>query len=274
MTETNTSLAVIGCGWLGLPLAEMALSAGHIVKGSTTTRAKIDILKLAGIEPYLVDLRDGKIEDSSIFDVDYVILNIPPGRRNPRVMHDYPAAIDLIFRKLQSIQRVRKVIFISSTSVYGDDYDFIDENTTPLPSSDSGKALLSAEEIVRRAGISYAILRFGGLAGPDRHPGKFLAGKTSLPSGEQSVNFLHRDDAVGAILSVTNEKEKREVYNVVSPIHPTKKEFYAKMSEMIGLMPPVFTGSPGIYRREISVQKFIDETKYHFKYPDPMNFRF
>ena len=34
-------IGIIGCGWLGLPLAKLFLKNGFLVKGSTTSKEKI-----------------------------------------------------------------------------------------------------------------------------------------------------------------------------------------------------------------------------------------
>ena len=49
--RVNEKMAILGCGWLGLPLAKYFTSKGYIVKGSTTSIEKIEILKSFSIEP-------------------------------------------------------------------------------------------------------------------------------------------------------------------------------------------------------------------------------
>ena len=46
-------VSVIGCGWLGFPLAKLLINKGFSVKGSTTQQEKISLLENAGIEAYL-----------------------------------------------------------------------------------------------------------------------------------------------------------------------------------------------------------------------------
>ena len=49
---SQNKIGIIGCGWLGLPLAKMFVSNNYKVKGSTTSKEKIEILKKEGIEPF------------------------------------------------------------------------------------------------------------------------------------------------------------------------------------------------------------------------------
>lgn len=50
------TIGILGCGWLGKPLAEHLLAEGYRVKGSTTTPEKKEILLDAGIEAFKVTL--------------------------------------------------------------------------------------------------------------------------------------------------------------------------------------------------------------------------
>lgn len=69
-------------------------------------------------------------------------------------------------------------MFISSTSVYGNLNREITEEDETFPETESGKALVKVEKLLRNEKeINITILRFGGLIGYERNPGNFLAGK-------------------------------------------------------------------------------------------------
>ena len=53
---SQLKIAIIGCGWLGLPLAKKLIKENFIVNGSTTSKEKISVLKTEKIEPFLIDL--------------------------------------------------------------------------------------------------------------------------------------------------------------------------------------------------------------------------
>ena len=61
---SQNKIGIIGCGWLGLPLAKELISNNHKVKGSTTTKEKLKILKNEGIDAYLIDVAENSISDS------------------------------------------------------------------------------------------------------------------------------------------------------------------------------------------------------------------
>mgnify|MGYP003615968040 CR=1 FL=1 len=38
-------ISILGCGWLGFPLAQKLIETGYEVKGSTTSESKLEALK-------------------------------------------------------------------------------------------------------------------------------------------------------------------------------------------------------------------------------------
>ena len=52
------NVSLLGCGWLGKPLAVSLINDGFLVKGSTTSEMKIQELETLGIEPYLIDITE------------------------------------------------------------------------------------------------------------------------------------------------------------------------------------------------------------------------
>ena len=77
-------ISILGCGWLGFPLAKSLHSKGYEVKGSTTSESKLDVLKNAGILPFQIQLEEnqiiGNIEDF-LKETDILVIDIPPGLR-------------------------------------------------------------------------------------------------------------------------------------------------------------------------------------------------
>lgn len=95
--------------------------------------------------------------------------------------------------------RIPRIIFTSSTSVYGDVQGIVKEGTPRNPVTASGRVLKELEDWLHNLpGTSVDILRLAGLVGPGRHPGRFFAGKTA-PDGHHGVNLVHLDDVVSAI---------------------------------------------------------------------------
>ena len=49
-------ISILGCGWLGFPLAENLINKGNKIKGTTTSVDKLQLLSKAGIVPYLISI--------------------------------------------------------------------------------------------------------------------------------------------------------------------------------------------------------------------------
>ena len=254
---TIRTISILGCGWLGFPLAKELLTGGFIVKGSTTRSSKVPALKKAGIAPYLLVLGDGISDESrAFFQTDLLVLNVPPGRRRPNVAESHPNEI----RKVLNFAfqaGVPHLIFVSSTSVYGRVDGLVTEETPTAPTTASGRALAKIESMIRSdfPGIDSTILRMAGLIGPQRNPATFLAGKTDLDRPQARVNLVTLQDAMQAIRAVIELSKWNTVYNVCAGEHPTRQDYYTQKSKAMGLQPPIFRGEPG------NSGKIVDNTR-------------
>lgn len=131
---------------------------------------------------------------------------------------------------------------MSSTSVYGDDNDFVSEETITNPETESGKQLLLAEALLQNnKNFETTILRFGGLIGEDRHPVKFLAGKENLENPDTPINLIHLYDCISIIKEIINQSKWNEVFNAVAPFHPSREEYYTQKAIETNLPEPKFS---------------------------------
>ncbi|NJL74042.1 MAG: SDR family oxidoreductase [Saprospiraceae bacterium] len=267
-------VSILGCGWLGLPLAQTLLVKGYQVKGSTTTPEKLSQLQAAGITPFLLEVGDevtGKQIDD-FFDTELLIINIPPKRNQPNIETLYPAQINAILKK--ALQHgVQAIIFVSSTGVYGDTNEVVTENTPVQPDRANTRGLVQAELLVQACGLNWSILRMAGLVGGTRKAGRFFAGKTDLPEADAPVNLVHLDDCIGVVCRLLEQPCWGEIFNVCATAHPTKKDFYSSQTLKEGLKVPDFliptTPSPF---KIVSNEKVKRMLSYTFSKPDPMFF--
>ena len=283
----RSTIAILGCGWLGLPLGARLARQGYRVKGSTTTPEKLELLEEAGIDPYLLRLGSAVEGEraGAFFEADVLVLNIPPGRRDPDVRARFGERMAAVRERLAA-SPVRYVLFASSTSVYPNLGRVVtEEDATPADieaaPTDSGKALLEAEGALM-ADVRYAttVVRLAGLYGYDRRPGRFLAGKAELDGGEAPVNLIHRDDAVAIFAALIEagadpgsspgQAVRGETFNAASDVHPTRRRFYTWAAGGLGLDPPTFRdGAPARYK-VVSSEKLKRRLSYRFLHPDPM----
>jgi nucleoside-diphosphate-sugar epimerase len=240
MIPLNNKISILGCGWYGLELAKELIKNNYTVKGSTTTSEKLNSLQQSGIIPYLINFKEGEDQlNTDFFNCDLLIISIPP-KRSSSEQHTFLSKIERISRAAVSAN-VPNIIFISATSVYGDSNVEVNELTTPNPETDSAKAILSAELLLKSIPeLTTTILRFGGLIGPNRDPGRFFAGKTAIPNGKAPVNLIHLSDCVGLTLHIIEKQSFGCTYNACATDHPTRSVFYTAASLKSGLEKPQF----------------------------------
>ncbi|MBU0696008.1 MAG: NAD(P)H-binding protein [Bacteroidetes bacterium] len=262
-------IAIIGCGWLGSPLAINLIKKGYYVKGSTTRKEKIATLSAQHIDPFLVQLNPNlEGDDPQLFlDADLLIINIPPGRSSGSVTN-YQQKIENLITEI-SKSPIKKLIFISSTSVYKEINDKVDEATLALDNSEAALRMLNAENSLKSIkNVDSSIIRMAGLIGPGRHPGRFFAGKENIPNGLSPVNLIHLDDCIGIIVHVIENNLWNVTFNGAAPSHPSKDDFY-------GLASKNFYNKNAKFINEQGNFKIVDSSKiiakgYEFKHPDLM----
>lgn len=268
------TISILGCGWLGLPLAEHLRDEGHSIKGSTTSSEKIELLKGKEISPFLLSFSpELECEDCSDFwDADLLVLNIPPGRSRDNVTSFHQKQISSVIEQLKQ-SSIKQVIFVSSTSVYPEKPGIVsEEDAEPGKAGrDSGNALLEAEKmLMNQSEFETSIIRFGGLYGQDRHPAKYLAGRKNMEKGNAPVNLIHQDDCIGIIQTIINKEVKGEIFNGVSDGHPPKKMYYPAAAKSLGLEPPTFKDDENEDYKVVSNRKLKQQLQYTFKHPNPM----
>lgn len=263
------SISILGCGWLGLPLGEALINEGYSVKGSTTKEEKLERIREAGIEPFLVTL-DPEIEGEDFCDFlqsDILIVNIPPARREDIVEFHIQQISSLIDALGQS--PVRSVLFVSSTSVYPMLNREVTEEDAIDPESLAGQALLHAEEmLMQETGFQTTVLRFGGLVGYERGPESYLSRMTEISAPLQPMNLIHRDDCVRIIMEIIRLRQWGEVFNACSPEHPLRRDYYRHAAEAAGLaLPPeAETTEPPAFKL-VSSRKLESALGYTFLHP-------
>lgn len=232
-------VSILGCGWFGLALAKDLVAKGYIVNGSTTTPQKLRSLSENDINPFLINFTAEHIRaDEGFFLADAIFICIPP-KRNSNELNNYPDKIKAILEAAKG--KTPKVILISSTSVYSDENKPVNENSETNPDTDSGRVVLLAEQILKDYNPDdFTIIRFAGLIGPDRNPGRFFAGKKNVANGLAPVNLIHQKDAVGIAESILSKEAFGRIYNASSPEHPTRKDFYIKAAKESALEEPEF----------------------------------
>ncbi len=260
--EQNT-ISILGCGWLGLPLAKELLKEEWNIKGSTTSEYKLSELKNLGISPYIINICNSNY-NSEFFNSEYLLVNIPPSK-TPETIVNFTSLCTYI-----NNTPIKKVILVSSTSAYPNTNTIVDESYTDSL-NDSTNKIIKIEKLFQNLDKELIVVRLAGLVGPHRHPGRFFAKGKTLSTPDIPVNIIHLDDCLGLIKQILKMGQWGEIYNGCASIHPSKEEFYKKASQQLGVELKIkpSTDSESAFKIVSNIKSI--QLGYHYKYDDPMD---
>ncbi|MCU8012626.1 MAG: NAD(P)-binding domain-containing protein [Shewanella sp.] len=274
-STVKSSVALVGCGWFGFALAKQLVHEGYRVTGCKRSAEELSVLTEVGIEAYPLQLghEASSAPDaqalSGLFQTDYLVVNIPP--RLKRGNAAYLEELQQLIALTQGWQ-YQRIVFISTTGVYPTQDKLMTEADAIAESSDS-QVLLDAEALFQALPHT-CIVRFAGLVGPKRHPGRFLAGKTDVSGANVAVNLVHLSDcvhAVSAILAATHSGlSVAPIYNLCAPSHPTKAEFYQAAAESLGLVAPEFN-QQSMPSKVIQADAIVTDLGFRYQYVSPLD---
>ncbi|KAB1197022.1 MULTISPECIES: SDR family oxidoreductase [Haloferax] len=222
-------VAILGCGYVGLELARQLVAGGHEVWGVRRSDAGLDAVSETGATAVRADVTDAA-SLTAIPDVDHVVFAASSGGRGAAAartifVDGLRTAIDHFAARDTAPDRL---VYTSSTGVYGDhDGDFVDESTPLDPTTDKTRVLAEAERVAREyaaeRGLDGTVARFAGLYGPDRYRlERYLDG----PVTDGYLNMVHRDDAAGAVaFFLETDRARDDVVLVVDDEPVSKHEF-------------------------------------------------
>ncbi len=194
---SDSSILIVGCGDIGIPLGLQLAAEGYVVSG----------LRRSGQLPAPIHTLNADVTkaDSLVclagLQFDYIVVTLTPGEfSDERYQAVYVEGLANVLSALHHRQRVKRLLFVSSTSVYHQGGgQWVDENSPAEPKTFSGKRLLEAEQVAADSGIPYSIIRFAGIYGPGRR--RLIEQVKALQGCPQSpplwTNRIHRDDCVG-----------------------------------------------------------------------------
>lgn len=201
METTEPVLLIAGCGDVGSRLGERLAASGWRVHGLRR--------QVAALPPSILPLR-GDLETAQCpadwppGRIDYLVYSAAASRHDEA---GYRAAYVEGLRHVldwlaQHGQRPRRLLFVSSTGVYGQQAgEWVDETSPTEPSGFSGRVLLEAERLALGSGLPASVVRLAGIYGPGREwlLGQVRRGAGIDPQPPLYGNRIHRDDAAGLL---------------------------------------------------------------------------
>ena len=220
--QSNMRILVIGCGYVGLPLAQTLARMGHQVHG--TRRSEFSA---ADVTPHALDVTDRSSFEAIPQDFD-VIYYTPSSSRGDASVHQ-AVFVDGTTHLLNWLgDTATRLIFTSSTSVYPQtDGNWVDETANHDGATGTAINLLQAEALFQESPQLATILRVAGIYGPERGYlyRQFLKDEAVITQGgSRWINMIHRDDVVSALVTALNVPPG--IYNASDDEPLTQRAFF------------------------------------------------
>jgi nucleoside-diphosphate-sugar epimerase len=239
---------IIGCGYLGLRAARVWIARQHAVTALTRSPDRANEWANLGINPVLGDVMEPNTL-AGLPEADACLYAVGFDRSGGHEKRDvYVNGLRNVLRVIE--QRIPRLIFISSSSVYGQDQgEIVDESSPTRPLTEGGRICLEAEQVVRefypegKLQRPAVILRLAGIYGPGRLIGRIDQLRQRIPISANPrawLNLIHVDDAVQAVLELADEAPAATTF-LLSDNHPLRRgEFYETLARLVGAPAPVF----------------------------------
>jgi len=265
------SRLVVGHGYLGSRVARAWRARGDRVWATTRSPARAAAMAADGIEPLLVDLT-GPFPLARLPEADTVVWAVSP---DPATGH-HALHVTGLGRLLDALPDTPRVVFVSSTGVYGEaDGSVVNEDTPARPDRPAGLALLEAEACVTSRCPGRAVtLRLAGLYGPGRLPrlADIRAGRPLAGPPDTWLNLIHVADAAAIVALVADHPAPGPLY-VVSDGHPVRLgEWYAELARTITAPEPAWEPTARRVRggdKRVDPRRLFREIAPPLRYPDP-----
>jgi nucleoside-diphosphate-sugar epimerase len=250
---------IVGCGYVGQPLARALLARGDEVTGWVRSAESAVELERENLARVMV----GSVADESCWrdagTFDAVVHCAASGGGGVTAYREvyFEGA-----RLMNKHQRQARRVFVSSTSVYGQaDGAWVDETSPTEPAAETSRILVAAEREALDAGAM--VVRSAGIYGPGRAAlfEKFRRGDAVIEGdGSRWLNQVHRDDLVAAIIHLLSAGTPGEIYNAADDEPVMLRDFYAWCSGKLEKpMPPSGPVNPkrkrGLTNKRVSNRK-------------------
>ena len=274
---------ITGCGYIGERVAKLWMERGAEVSALSRTEELSGRLKDMGITPVMGDLDDeSSLKNLPVGNILLYYFAPPPkgGVIDTRMR-------SFVTRALQSETNPEKVVYISTSGVYGDcKGGWVTEETPPHPETDRAKRRLDAETELWKWGternVPVIILRVPGIYGPGRLPVERL--KKRLPVVRERdapfSNRIHADDLAQVCMAAAIGIKESDIINVSDGRPDTMTNYFNKAADFLSLPRPPSVGMKEAKKllsssllsflgesRRIDNRKMLDKLGITLRYP-------
>ena len=260
---------IAGCGDVGLRVAHRLAARGDQV---WALRRRASNMDEPGIHWVQGDLTKPDSLRALPRDITQLVFLPAPDARDAAL---YRAVfVDGLHHVLDAIDSsaLRRVLFVSSSAVYGEHGDaWVDEDTPPDPPGFNGAVLLEAERWLMTQPVSSVVLRLAGLYGPDRLQliERLRAGMARVPRGTPHwANRIHVDDAAAAIVHLLSLADPAPLYVGVDDTPLPLHVLYDQLAALAGAPAPADGAPPpGVGSKRLSNAR-LRASGFELQWPD------
>jgi nucleoside-diphosphate-sugar epimerase len=260
------TLLVVGCGDIGMRVLKL-LRGRYRLLALTSSPQRRDALRAAGALPLLGNLDDARTLGRLGGLADAVLHLAPPpasGEIDTRTRH--------LQRALARGGRVRRIVYASTSGVYGDCGGArFDETRAPQPATARARRRVDAEARLRWygrcAGVHVSLLRIPGIYAADRdggHPRERLLRGTPVLRAQDDVytNHIHADDLARACVAALHYALPQRVVHVCDDTELRMGEYFDLAADLCGLpRPPRISRAEAAERLSPLQMSFMSESR-------------
>ena len=238
------TLLIIGCGDVALRTAPL-LNTHYRVLGLCRNPTNFDKLRLHGILPLSGDLDRPKTLDKLAGIAQMLVHLAPPPNHGIRDTRTANLLAALARRKKQSLILPQRLVYISTSGVYGDCNGALIDETRPVnPGTERALRRINAEQQIRNWGkrnhVNVSILRVPGIYASNRLPIKCLRDGTPIlsPEDDSYTNHIHANDLARIIYSALRYAKHGRIYHACDDSHLKMGEYFDLVADHFGLPRP------------------------------------
>lgn len=237
---SKPSVLIIGCGDIGMRVAQQ-LSRSHRVFALTSSKDRFQELRDVSAIPIWGDL-DRPQTLWRLSGLAQTVIHLAPpqnqGNRDCRTRN-------LLRILAQGSNAVRRLIYISTTGVYGDHMGGKVSETTPVsPQSERARRRVDAEQTLRlwspAHGVTLTILRVPGIYAANRLPLERLQSQTPALISEEDAysNHIHSDDLARLICAAVYRGKPQRIINACDGSETKMGDYFDEVADAFGLNRP------------------------------------
>ena len=232
-------LFCFGFGYSARAFARRCLANGWQVSGTARSKEGVVAMEAAGVRGLVFDGEQRSDEVArGLGSASHVLVSAGPDDRGDPVLRCHRD-------DLAQSDGLKWIGYLSTVGVYGNhDGAWVDEDTTPNPTSERSKRRLASEmawrELADNADLALQIFRLAGIYGPGRSAiDKLRAGTARrLIKPGQVFNRIHVEDIALVLQMACAAPDRDGIYNVSDDLPAPPQDVVSFAAEVLGVPEP------------------------------------